>query len=247
MHPGRMQPHVAHLRWIQSELKGFSLPPEHHLFRVDTSPLRPGAACEYSTVALEKSWEKSCASISSSEEPLLPKMGGEKLASLLADLLGLPSADRQPDLNTHRVNLYVSMSPAFGGELKSIPAGMCALDSQQGQRAVIYENCLKCQSKHCHPPPRVVPAEMYRNRNASAVRTFSSGLKKREEEHEAAVNVEPPCEAGSDGAQTPCQVGEMNGQAAASEGKRPPPHQFPLRLITKLLHSLWCPFPLCAI
>lgn len=241
---------VARLRQIQSELKVF-LPPEHHIVnpadqRVETSPCRQSTACEYS-FEVKKSLEKSSSgsgsiysSVKTGEESLL--RGGEKLASLLADLLGFPGADRQPEANVHRVNLYVSMSPAFGHELKSIPT---ALDSQQEKRAVIYENCLKCQSKHCHPPPQVVPAEMYRNRNTSPLQTFSAGLK-RNEEHEAAVNIELLSQAPSDGPQSGdrlCQFEEMSGRAVVSEGKRPL-HQFPLRLITKLLRSLWCPFPL---
>lgn len=236
------------------------LPPEHHIFNpadqsVDKSPCRPCAASE-DNIAVKKIVEKPCSSpgsgsihseekptVRTSEESLLPKKGREKLASLLADLLGFPSADRQPEAKTNSLNLYESMSPRFA------PTGTCAplQDPQQDKRAVIYENCLKCRGESCHPPPRVIPAEMYRNRNISTLQTFPTGLHlKKSPEQEAAANEEMLYQAPSDGSQSvdgQCPYEEMNGPTVTSEGKRPLP-QFPLQLTTKLLRFLWCPFPL---
>ncbi|XP_044039493.1 protein Dok-7-like isoform X2 [Siniperca chuatsi] len=216
--------------------------PEHHIFNpadqsVDKSPCRPSTASEYN-IAVNNILEKSCASpgsgnIHSSEEPtvrtsedsLLPKKGREKLASLLADLLGFPSADRQPEAKTS-LNVYESMSPRFGNEHKSAPTGTCvpSHDSQQDKRAVIYENCLKCQGEHCHPPPCVAPAEMYRNKNIPTLQTFPTGLHlKRSQEHEVAANEELLYQAHSDGLQSvdrQCQYEEMNGRKVTSEDKR---------------------------
>lgn len=173
-----------------------------------------------------------------SEESLLPKNGREKLASLLADLLGYPEACREPEAKPNRLNLYESMSPAFGIELKSAPTGTCVplQDSLQDKRAVIYENCLKCQGEHCHPPPRVVPAEMYRNRNISTLQTFPTGLHlKKSQQHEGTANEELRYQAHGHGSQSmdgPCQYAEMNGQTVTNEGKRP------LQLITKPLRHI---------
>nr|XP_033507505.1 protein Dok-7-like isoform X1 [Epinephelus lanceolatus] len=205
---------------------------------VDKSPCRPSAASEHN-IAVKKILEKPCASpgsgsihslekptVRTSEDSALPKKGREKLASLLADLLGFPSVDRQPEAKTNRLNLYESMSPSFGNELKSTLTGTCAppQDSQQDKRAVIYENCFKCQGENCHPPPRVVPAETYRNRNVSTLQTFPTGLHLKEsQEQEVATNEELLCEAASDGSQSvagQCQYEEMNGQTVTSEDKR---------------------------
>ncbi|XP_071316183.1 protein Dok-7-like isoform X2 [Trachinotus anak] len=210
--------------------------PEHHIFNsadqsVDKSPCRPSTASEYSIVE-ENILEKSGASpgsgsiLRTSEDSPLPKRGREKLASLLADLLGFPIADRPPEAKTNGLNLYESMSPAFGNELKSAPTRTCVplQDSQQDRRAVIYENCLKCQREHCQPPPRVVPAEMFRNRNIFASQTFPSGLHlKRSQEHEVAVNEELLYQVHSDGSRSAdgqCQYEEMNGRSVTSEDKR---------------------------
>lgn len=247
----------------QSVLKGFFLPPEHHIFNpadqsVDKSPCTPSTASEYS-VAIEKTLEKTCASPGSgsihraekptagtSEDSPLPKKGREKLASLLADLLGFPSADRQPEAKTNRQNLYESMSPRFANELRSAPTGTC-VPSQRDKRAVIYENCLKCQGERCRPPPRVTPPEMYRNKNISTLETFPTGLLlNRSQEHEAAANEDLLRQAHSDGSQSvdgECQYEETNGRKVTSEGKRPL-LRFPLQLLTKLLRFLWSPFPL---
>ena len=234
------------------------MPPEHHIFNpadqsVDKSPCKPSTATEYSFAVkkiLEKSWASpGSGSIHRMNEDLpLPKKGRENLASLLADLLGFPSADRQPEANTSGLNLYESMSPAFGNELQSAPTGTCATlqDWQQDGRAVIYENCSKCQRERCQPPPRVLPAEMYRNRNTSSSQNFASELHlKMSQEHEVAVNEGLLYQAHSDGSQSvdrQCQYEEMNGRSVTSEGKMPL-QQFPSQLITKLLQFLWCPFP----
>lgn len=212
---------------------------------VDKSPCRTITGSEYG-IAVKTILEKSCGSekqtLKTSEESLLPKKGREKLASLLADLLGYPSAGREPEAKSNSLNLYESMSPVFGNELKSAPTGTGTKiqDSQQDKRAVIYENCLKCLGEHCHPPPRVLPVEMCRNRNLSAIQTFLTGLHpKTSQQHEGTANEELRYQAQGHGSQSvdgPCQYKEMNGQTVTSEGKSA------LQLITKLLRHIGCPF-----
>ncbi|XP_035850042.1 protein Dok-7-like isoform X2 [Sander lucioperca] len=215
--------------------------PEQHIFNpsdqsVDKSPCRPCIAIEYN-IAVKNILAKPCASpgsgsIDSSEKPTvrtsenspLPKKGREKLSSLLADLLGFPSADRQPEAKTKRLNLYESMSPRFGNELKSPATGTCVpiQDLQQDRRSAIYENCLKCQGEHCHPPPRVVPAEIYRN--ISTLHTFPTGLNlKNSQEKEVDSNEELLYQAPSDGSQSvdgQCHYEEMDGWTGTGEDKR---------------------------
>lgn len=91
-------------------------------------------------------------------EPTLPDEEENELVGLLSDLLSLAIAGGQPGPRRHRPNLYESMSPALRNELHLAPAGPL-LESQPDKRAVVYENCLKCQGERCQPPPQVVPAE----------------------------------------------------------------------------------------
>ncbi|KAM8899333.1 protein Dok-7-like isoform 2-T2 [Spinachia spinachia] len=81
-----------------------------------------------------------------------PKKGRDRLAGLLADLLGFPNADRQLGAKTNRRNLYESMRPSFGNELKSTGARTPAF---QDGGAAIYENCSKCRAP---PVPGPQPA-----------------------------------------------------------------------------------------
>jgi len=167
----------------------------------------------------------------SEESPLLPKKGEKKLVNLLSDLLSFPSTDWQPEAKAHRLNLYESMSPALGNELNLAPAAPLQ-GSQQDKRSVIYENCFKCQGAHCHPPPRVTPAKMYRSRGISAFQTFPTELHlKKSQEPDSAADEEPLNQAlrGVDGQ---CQREEINGQTV-NEGKR---H------LSNGLVTLWCPF-----
>lgn len=207
----------------------FFLPPEHHIFNpadqsVDKSPCRPTAG-EY-VIAGKNILENSCPAAPGTkaetaktrEESALPKKGREKLTSLLADLLGFPSADRQPEAKTHRLNLYESMSPAFGKELSLAPA-VSLQDTQRDKKAVNYENCLKCLGEHCHPPPRVVPARTYRSSSGSSLQALPTGPHlERIQEHEGAAGEEPRGSHRGDGQ---CRYEEMNGQTVTSEGKRP--------------------------
>ncbi|KAI4808325.1 hypothetical protein KUCAC02_000389, partial [Chaenocephalus aceratus] len=187
----------------------------------DKSPCSPCAN------AARRSLEKRCASpgpgscprsetpaVRTSEDSLLPRKGREKLASLLAELLGSPEA------KTNSLNLYESMSPRFGNELKSAPNSPCVpTDPQPGKRYAIYENCLKCRADHCHPPPRVAPAEMFRNKNTLTSQTFPTGLKNSQEQ-EAAADEEALHQTPSERSQIQGQHEEINVLTVASEDKR---------------------------
>nr|XP_020480021.1 protein Dok-7-like [Monopterus albus] len=191
---------------------------------VDKSPCRPSTAVQYCTVgkaSLETSWVSpgsgSILSPVTTDSPL-PRKGRAKLVGLLAALLGFPSAETRPEAKTRRLNLYESMSPAFGNELKSISADTYVL--LQDKRAAIYENCSKCQREKCRAAPCIVPAEMYCARNASTLPTIPPRLKKSQE-HEVPVNEELLHRAGSDGSQSVDglhHTREMNGRT--SEDKR---------------------------
>ncbi|KAK5875892.1 hypothetical protein CesoFtcFv8_026923 [Champsocephalus esox] len=182
----------------------------------DKSPCSPCAN------AARRSLERRCASpgpgsfprsetpaVRTSEDSLLPRKGREKLASLLAELLGSPEA------KTNSLNLYESMSPRFGNELKSAPNSPCV----PTERHAIYENCLKCRADHCHPPPRVAPAEMFRNRNTLTSQTFPTGLKNSQEQ-EAAADEEALHQTPSERSQIQGQHEEINVPTVASEDKR---------------------------
>ncbi|XP_033961457.1 protein Dok-7-like isoform X1 [Pseudochaenichthys georgianus] len=187
----------------------------------DKSPCSPCAN------AARRSLERRCASpgpgscprsetpaVRTSEDSLLPRKGREKLASLLAELLGSPEA------KTNSLNLYESMSPRFGNELKSAPNSPCVpTEPQPGKRHAIYENCLKCRADHCHPPPRVAPAEMFRNRNTLTSQPFPTGLKNSQEQ-EAAADEEALHQTPSERSQIQGQHEEINVPTVASEDKR---------------------------
>ncbi|MED6250485.1 Protein Dok-7 [Ataeniobius toweri] len=131
------------------------------------------------TLPVKKIQEKSKAStgcitesprVQPREESMLPKRGEKKIANLLSDLFSFLSAGGQP----HTPNLYESMSPAPANEL--ILASATLWDSQQDKRAVIYENCLKCQGELCRPLLQVALAKMPRSRGISGFQSFPSGL-----------------------------------------------------------------------
>lgn len=134
---------------------------------------------------------------------------------LLADLLGLPRADRQLEAKSNSLNLYESMSPR--NELISAPTVTCApvQDALREKADVIYENCFKCQRERCQPPPRAAPAEVCPNRNTSTSKT-SPAEKVRSGEREAAANVAP-----GDASQSADEYEEMDGWMEVGEGKRP--------------------------
>ncbi|KAL3046417.1 hypothetical protein OYC64_004426 [Pagothenia borchgrevinki] len=187
---------------------------------VDKSPCSP---CTNAARSLEKrcacpgpgSFPRSeTPAVRTSEDSLLPRKGREKLASLLAELLGSPEA------KTNSLNLYESMSPRFGNELKSAPNSPCVpTDPQPDKRHAIYENCLKCRADHCHPPPRLAPSEMFRNRNTLTSQTFPTGLKKSQEQ-EAAADEEALHQTPSRRSQIQGQHEEINVPTVASEDKR---------------------------
>ncbi|XP_062239957.1 protein Dok-7-like isoform X2 [Platichthys flesus] len=198
---------------------------------VDKSACRPGAASELDITSKAVQVKRQVSSGSgsfhgASEESPLPIKGREKLSCLLADLLGFPGTDRQPEalVQKTRLSLYESMSPAFGNELKSAPSGSCTQDPQQKGRDVIYENCLKCRSEHCHPPPRVVPADMFRFRSVPTFLSSPSGPHlKRSQEQEAAPDDTPLHQGHGDGSRSVdglCDYEEMSGRSVATEDKR---------------------------
>ncbi|XP_071754944.2 protein Dok-7-like [Centroberyx gerrardi] len=215
---------------------------------VDKSPCRPVTSSEYNKMfAVKKIMETDASpgpesshssekpTVKKNEETPLPKKGREKLASLLADLLGYPSADREPEAKTNRLNLYESMSSAFGSELRSTPAGTCLPshdpNPRRDNRSVIYENCLKCRGERCHPPPRVTPAQTHRSSNSSTLHigerscAVPSGPRlKRSVEEEAAANEEPHYQVHTHGSRAvdgKCEYEDMNGHTVTGEDKRP--------------------------
>lgn len=162
--------------------------------------------------------------ITASEESPLPKKGREKLASLLADLIGFPSSGRET--KTNGLDLYESMSSAFGNELKSKPAGP-RHDPNSPQDKVIYENCFKCQSEYCRPPPRVTPAGTHRapTGQRSLDQAMPSGMHLKKSPEQEAANEDPRCQARGHGSRTADerrQFEEINDHAVISEGKGPP-------------------------
>ncbi|XP_069374671.1 protein Dok-7-like isoform X2 [Paralichthys olivaceus] len=200
---------------------------------VDKSACRPSAASEHG-ITVRTVQEKLCVSsgsgsfhgMMSEEDSPLPNKGREKLSSLLADLLGFPGTDRRPEakIEKTRLNLYELMSPAFENKLKTATSGSCVQDPQQDGRDVIYENCLKCQKEHCHPPPRVVPAEMIRFRNLPTFQSSPSGPHpKRSLQHEAGGNETQLHQGRSDGSRSVDWLRhyeEINGHSVATEDKR---------------------------
>ncbi|KAM9717914.1 protein Dok-7-like isoform 1-T1 [Menidia menidia] len=126
-----------------------------------------------------------------SEEWPPSKKRGQKLVSLLSDLLSVPSADRQPEARAHRLNLYESMSPVLENELNLAPAAPLR-GSQQDKRDAIYENCLKCRGARCHPPPRATPAKIHRSGDVFAFHTVPTGPRlTKSQEPDGSADEEP--------------------------------------------------------
>ena len=100
---------------------------------------------------------------------LLPKKGREKLASLLADLMGLSAATARPHRRSRDSScapgLYESMSSVLGPGSERDPRRTSCVGvpspttPPRGAAAAIYENCLKCIGDHCHPPLRFPSAQ----------------------------------------------------------------------------------------
>ncbi|KAK5848387.1 hypothetical protein PBY51_006006 [Eleginops maclovinus] len=184
--------------------------------------------CSERTRAARESLDKRCASpgsgsirssaLRTSKEAPLPRKGREKLASLLAELLGFPSSERQPEATTNSLNLYESMSPRFGNELKWAPTGPCVPVQDPDKREAIYENCFKCRADHCHPPPRVTPAEMFPKRSILTSQTFPTGLHLKRSQQEAAADEEALHQAPS--VRSHSQPTEIQVPQVASEDKR---------------------------
>ncbi|XP_058481229.1 protein Dok-7-like isoform X1 [Solea solea] len=197
----------------------------------DKSPCRPSTATQYSVTVkkvVEKFWPSSARPVETSrtKDAPLPKKGKDKITSLLTDMLGFPSADRLPEAKTNRLNLYESMSSAFGNEHKLTSTGthVHLQESQQDGRAVIYENCFKCQSEHCLPPLRATHPEIYHNRNIPTFQKVPSNLHlKKSHGHDVAVNESLLCHGDNDESQSmdvQCHYEEMNGRSVTVEDKR---------------------------
>ncbi|KAM4611581.1 protein Dok-7-like [Polymixia lowei] len=176
------------------------------------------------------------------EETALPKKGRERLASLLADLIGYPSTDGEPEAKTNGLNFYESMSSAFGNELKSKPTGTNRTpphhsNPQQDRRTAIYENCFKCKGEHCHRPPRVTPGINFSSNHSPTLHVGgrycagfgqavpSGSYPKKSLEHETSVtrddalsrvHVPGPCAVDGEG-----QREEISDHSVNSEEKRP--------------------------
>ncbi|XP_062305980.1 uncharacterized protein LOC134010128 [Osmerus eperlanus] len=102
------------------------------------------------------------------------KKGKEKLANLLADLLGYPSIAGEAGTQTGRLNFYESMAAASGRVLRCqppVPHGSPSHDLSCGtdKDSIIYENCFKCKRENCHPPQRVPPTMPYCGTNSATL------------------------------------------------------------------------------
>ncbi|XP_046905079.1 protein Dok-7-like isoform X2 [Hypomesus transpacificus] len=108
------------------------------------------------------------------EEQAPNKKGKERLANLLADLLGYPSIAGEAGTQTGRLNFYESMAAASGHVLRSqppLPHGSPSHDLSCGtdKDSIIYENCFKCKRENCHPPQRVPPPMPYCSTNSATL------------------------------------------------------------------------------
>ncbi|XP_056431678.1 protein Dok-7-like isoform X1 [Gadus chalcogrammus] len=109
---------------------------------------------------------------------ILPKKGREKLASLLADLMGLSDSDTRTRLlsrdRTGAPGLYMSMSSVLGPGPEREPVRTSWLGAppptttSRRESAVIYESCLKCIGARCHAPPRL-PSSLNRNGSSTSL------------------------------------------------------------------------------
>ncbi|XP_076015542.1 protein Dok-7 [Genypterus blacodes] len=94
-----------------------------------------------------------------------------------------------------KTNLYESMSSVLWDQLRSGPCH----DRNPQQDKVIYENCYKCQSERCRPPPRVTPGSQSGQRSFDQAMPSETHLKKSPEHDDA--NEEPRCQARGHGSQ----------------------------------------------
>lgn len=102
------------------------------------------------------------------------------------------------------------MRPALGNELHLAPI-VPLPESQQDKRAIIYENCLKCQRESCQPPPRVMPAKVYQSSVASSSQPLPTGLHLKRRQGGDAERLKE--------AEGQSQYDEING-SEVNEGKR---------------------------
>ncbi|XP_012730242.2 protein Dok-7 isoform X1 [Fundulus heteroclitus] len=167
---------------------------------------------------LEKSRATECITelsrVQPGEEAMLPKRGERKTADPLSDLFSFLRAGSQP----HTLNLYEAMSPALANELILAPATP-PWDSQLDKRAVIYENCLKCQGELCQPLLQVASAKNLPSRGVSACQSFPTGLDmKKSQDSDSAADEEQLHELLRD-ADRQCQPEDGNDSTGNEEKK----------------------------
>ncbi|MEQ2218158.1 hypothetical protein XENOCAPTIV_030318 [Xenoophorus captivus] len=134
-------------------------------------------------------------------------------------VFALSAASRLLCGQPHTPNLYESMSPAPANEL--ILASVTPWDSQQDKRAVIYENCLKCQGELCRPLLQVALAKMPRSRGISGFQSFPCGLHpKKSQDSDSTADEELLHELLRD-VDEQCQPEDVN-DSTGNEGKRNP-------------------------
>lgn len=147
------------------------------------------------------------------------KIRGDRQGHFSDGLLGFPPADHQLEVVTNRRNLYESMSCTIGTGLRTATPGPRAPspEPRYQPKAVIYENCLKCQGKRCHPPPRFTPAQMFRNVLTGQISRSQPGLKKSSQDLEVTPDEE---DIFRDGSQNVVGMHGTNFATLQTEGKR---------------------------
>lgn len=139
--------------------------------------------------------------------------GGDRPTGFWDRPLGFPPADWQLQTQTTTLNLYQSMT---GLRTAAPGAADPSLGPRSDPNSVLYEKCLKCQGKRCHPPPRVTPATSFRNILTGPIYGAGPGQKKSNQEHEASADEE----VFHDGSQAVFGMHQNDMPTTLSEGKR---------------------------
>ncbi|XP_061769833.1 protein Dok-7-like isoform X3 [Nerophis ophidion] len=140
----------------------------------------------------------------SCEEPLMPKKGREKLASLFNELLRYPK-----EWKSNRRNLYEVMVPApLYPHPITQPPGNCA-------STVIYEDCFKCLKARCHSPQKGPPLGLkWSGKIFSDLQSFLTGLQLTKSSEDEDAKTLPGSQMVV-GGQNPDE--DQNGQALHSD------------------------------